>query len=261
MRLFPEHSMTECKQNKVTGRIHSLESFGTVDGPGIRFVVFFQGCPMRCQYCHNPDTWETGAGTPMSVEEILSGYEKNKNFYRKGGITATGGEPLLQLGFLTELFREAKRRGIHTCLDTSGIVYRESRQKEFEELFACLDLVLLDMKHSSPEGHRKLTGQEQAPVLAFARALEKARIPMIVRHVVVPGITDEEKHLEDLGKILASFRNLKGLEVLPYHTMGLRKYEALGIPYPLMGVEAMDKADAAKARECILQAIRKSRNG
>lgn len=243
----------------MTGRIHSLESFGTVDGPGIRFVVFFQGCPMRCQYCHNPDTWEPGAGTAMGVEEILSAYERNKNFYRKGGITATGGEPLLQLGFLTELFGEAKKRGIHTCLDTSGIIYRESRQKEFEKLFACLDLVLLDLKHSSPEGHRKLTSQEQAPVLAFARALEKARIPMIVRHVVVPGITDGEEHLDELGRILASFRNLKGLEVLPYHTMGLKKYESLGIPYPLQGVEAMDKADAAKARERILQSIRSNR--
>lgn len=252
--------MMECKNNKVTGRIHSLESFGTVDGPGIRFVVFFQGCPMRCQFCHNPDTWEVGGGQEMSVEEILSDYEKNKNFYRKGGITATGGEPLLQLEFLTALFREAKKRGIHTCLDTSGIVYRESRKEEFEKLFSCLDLVLLDIKHSDPEGHRKLTRQEQAPVLNFAHALENARIPMIIRHVVVPGITDGKEHLEKMGRILAPFRNLKGLEVLPYHTMGLKKYESLGIAYPLEGIEAMDKTEAVKARDTILGEIKRYRS-
>ena len=250
--------MTECKKNTV-GRIHSLESFGTVDGPGIRFAVFFQGCPMRCQYCHNPDTWEAGGGTEMSVEEILSAYEKNKTFYRKGGITATGGEPLLQLGFLTELFAEAKKRGIHTCLDTSGIVYRESRRAEFERLFSCLDLVLLDVKHSTAEGHRQLTGQEQVPVLQFADALNRAGIPMVVRHVVVPGITDDEEHLKRLGRLLAPYRNLKGLEVLPYHTMGLKKYEALGLEYPLKGVEAMDKGKVREVRNIILNEIRNAR--
>lgn len=254
---MPELSMMECKEMK--GRIHSIESFGTVDGPGIRFVVFFQGCPMRCQYCHNPDTWNPALGTEMTVEELLAQYDKNRNFYAKGGITATGGEPLLQLPFLTELFTQAKEKGIHTCLDTSGIVYRESRQEEFERLFSCLDLVLLDVKHSLPEGHKKLTGQSQEPVLAFAEALEKARIPMIVRHVVVPGITDGEEELRTLGHLLGKYRNLKGLEVLPYHTMGVKKYEALGIPYPLTGIESMDKEEARKARQKILAAIAQTR--
>ena len=155
-----------------TGRIHSVESFGTVDGPGIRFVVFFQGCPMRCLYCHNPDTWGTEGGTEMTVDELLAAYQRNKGFYRQGGITATGGEPLLQLPFLTELFTAAKEQGIHTCLDTSGIVYQPDRQGEFDALFAATDLVLLDIKHADPQGHRQLTGQDQSPVLAFARALE-----------------------------------------------------------------------------------------
>ena len=251
--------MMQCKEGKTTGRIHSLESFGTVDGPGIRFLVFFQGCPMRCQYCHNPDTWDPRAGKEMTVDEILEGYEKNKNFYRKGGITATGGEPLLQLSFLTELFREAKKRGIHTCLDTSGIVYREEKKEKFQELFQYLDLVLLDMKHSTAQGHLELTGQKQEYVLSFAHALEQAKIPMIVRHVAVPGITDGEEHLDRLGELLAPFGNLKGLEVLPYHTMGIKKYEAMGIFYPLEGVASMEKPQALEARNRIVKKIQEMR--
>ena len=243
-----------------TGRIHSVESFGTVDGPGVRFVVFFQGCPMRCLYCHNPDTWATEGGTEMTVDELLAAYERNKGFYRRGGITATGGEPLLQLPFLTALFTAAKERGIHTCLDTSGIVYRPERQGEFDALFAVTDLVLLDVKHAIPEGHRNLTGHGQAPVLAFAQALDRAKVPMVVRHVVVPGLTDAPQELKALGRLLAPFRNLKGLEVLPYHTMGAAKYEALGIPYPLSGVPAMDKDKARAARDTILAELRQARS-
>lgn len=256
MKLSQEHSMMKSK----TGYIHSLESFGTVDGPGIRFVVFFQGCPMRCKYCHNPDTWKVHEGQEMSVEEILKEYDKNKNFYKKGGITATGGEPLLQIGFLTELFKAAKEKGIHTCLDTSGITYREEKKEQFEELFRYLDLVLLDIKHSLPKGHKELTGQPQEPVLAFAGALEKAGIPMVIRHVVVPGITDNREELETLGHLIAKFKNLCGLEVLPYHTMGISKYERLGMEYPLKGVESMDKQEAKKAKEIILEVIKRERS-
>ena len=158
------------KLNKI-GHIHSTESFGTVDGPGVRFVIFFQGCPMRCKYCHNPDTWAFSGGSEMTADELLEGYERNKDFYKGGGITATGGEPLMQLPFLTELFEKAKKRGIHTCLDTSGIAYSEKKQKEYEALFAVTDLVLLDIKHSMPEGHVLLTSQSQEPVLAFEKAL------------------------------------------------------------------------------------------
>ena len=248
---------TECDARK--GRIHSTESFGTVDGPGVRFVVFFQGCPMRCLYCHNPDTWIMDGGTEMTAEELLLEYRKNKAFYRTGGITATGGEPLMQLAFLTELFAKAKNEGIHTCLDTSGIVYRKSRSGEFQELFRNLDLVLLDVKHSTEEEHRALTGQSREHILEFADALEKAGIPMIVRHVIVPGITDDEEHLLRLGREIGRYRNLKGLEVLPYHTMGKVKYEKLGIPYPLESVESMDAAKAKEARAVILRAIREVR--
>lgn len=248
---------TECSTLK--GRIHSTESFGTVDGPGVRFVVFFQGCPMRCLYCHNPDTWMPEGGTEKTADELLEEFNRNRSFYKTGGITATGGEPLMQLPFLTELFRKAKEEGIHTCLDTSGITYRKEREEEFGRLFRYLDLVLLDFKHSTPEGHLKLTRQKQEPVLKFADALQKAGIPMIVRHVVVPGITDGEEHLRTLGHLIGRYRNLKGLEVLPYHTMGKVKYEKLGIPYPLDGVENMDPAKAKEARSILLKAIQEER--
>ncbi len=246
------------KLNKI-GHIHSTESFGTVDGPGVRFVIFFQGCPMRCKYCHNPDTWAFSGGSEMTAEELLEGYGRNKDFYKGGGITATGGEPLMQLPFLTELFEKAKKRGIHTCLDTSGIAYSEKKREEYEALFAVTDLVLLDIKHSMPEGHVLLTSQSQEPVLAFERALERANIPVIIRHVVVPGITDGEEELAALGHMIGKWRNLKGLDVLPYHTMGVVKYKNLGIEYPLEGVPNMEPAKAKEARAKILQAIKEVR--
>lgn len=247
------------KDGSITGRIHSTESFGTVDGPGVRFVMFFQGCPMRCQYCHNPDTWDMRGGTEMTVDELLKQYERNRMFYRNGGITATGGEALMQMEFLTELFSEAKKRGIHTCLDTSGIVYREERGAEFERLFQVTDLVLLDIKHSNAEGHKELTGREQEPVLAFAQALEKAGVPVIIRHVVVPGITDSEEELRGVGRLIGRLCNLKGLEVLPYHTMGVSKYRNLGREYPLEGVPDLKPEKAKAARKIILDAIRGER--
>lgn len=244
------------EEEKKKGRIHSIESFGTVDGPGVRLVIFFQGCPMRCRYCHNPDSWDARGGTEMTVKEILERYERNKAFYRNGGITATGGEPLVQMGFLTALFEEAKRRGIHTCLDTSGIIYRKERQDEFEKLFSVTDLVLLDIKHSDAKGHKELTGREQSPVLAFAKALEQAEVPMIIRHVAVPGITDQEEELREVGHLIGRFRNLKGLEVLPYHTMGVNKYKELGMEYSLEGVPDMKPEEAKEARNIILEGIR-----
>jgi pyruvate formate lyase activating enzyme len=191
----------------------------------------------------------------MTVEEILKAYERNRTFYRRGGITATGGEPLMQLEFLTELFEEAKKRGIHTCLDTSGIMYTEKRREEFERLFSVTDLVLLDIKHSIPEGHMELTGQRQEPVLAFAKALEEANVPVIIRHVIVPGITDGDEELTALGNLIGQWKNVKGLDTLPYHTMGKVKYENLGIPYPLEGVPDLTLEQAKEARTKILAAI------
>ncbi len=242
------------------GLIHSIESFGTVDGPGVRMVIFFQGCPMRCLYCHNPDTWEMDRGEEMSVDAILSMYEKNRAFYEpRGGITATGGEPLMQLGFLTSLFYEAKKRGIHTALDTSGWLYRKEKDADYDELLSFTDYVLLDIKHSDPLGHIDLTGRSQEPVLAFLSRLDEKHIPTMIRHVSVPGITDSEKELSELGKIIAHYGNITGLDVLPYHTMGRRKYQELGILYPLDGVPAMGKDEAVKSRETAIRAYQGER--
>ena len=244
---------------QVTGRVHSVESFGTVDGPGVRFVVFLQGCPMRCLYCHNPDTWDPGGGVPTTVEELLAQYARNEAFYRKGGITVTGGEPLLQIEFVTALFREAKRRGIHTCLDTSGATFRPedaAALAQFDALFAVTDLVLLDIKQTDPAAHRRLTGRENGNILAFARYLAQKEVPVWVRHVVVPGLTDSEAGWKALGTLLASLPNVRALDVLPYHTMGRSKYDALGIPYPLEGTPAAEAPLAARARDVILAARR-----
>ena len=245
------------------GRVHSIESFGTVDGPGIRMVIFLSGCPMRCLYCHNPDTWDPKDGTPMTVEEILSQYENARHFYRRGGITVSGGEPLTQLSFVTELFEAAKRRGIHTCLDTSGATFRPDSQgmlEKFNRLMASTDLVMLDIKHIDPEAHKRLCGQPQAPILAFARYLEERQVPVWIRHVVVPGLTDSEADLYRLGRYLGTLKNIRALDVLPYHDMGKAKYHSLGIPYPLEDTPPMSQDQAGEARKVILQGMRDSRN-
>ena len=243
--------------SELTGRIHSTESFGTVDGPGVRFVVFFQGCPMRCLYCHNPDTWEKSGGTETTVRELLALYERNKAFYGNGGITATGGEPMVQLPFLTALFAEAKRRGIHTCLDTSGICYDPAHPERFDALLAVTDLVMLDIKHIDDTKHRALTGHSNAPILAFAAHLSERGIPVWIRHVIVPGWTDDREEQLALGHFLGGIRTLKALDCLPYHDMGKRKYEELGIPYPLPDTPPASPELAAQARQTILQGIKK----
>ncbi len=249
--------MSLCNQ---TGRIHSTESFGTVDGPGVRFVVFFQGCPMRCQYCHNPDTWEAHGGTEMTVQELLDQYENNRSFYKNGGMTATGGEPMLQLPFLTKLFKEAKKRGIQTCLDTSGITYRKEKEQEFAELFAYTDLVMLDIKSSDPKLHKSLTHCEITPVAAFMESLDRHNVPIRIRHVIVPGLTYDDEKLFHLGQFIGKLRNLKELEVLPYHAMGVKKYEALNLLYPLEGVKPLTKENAMEARKQILAGVKAVRH-
>lgn len=246
----------------MVGYVHSTESFGTVDGPGIRFVVFLQGCPMRCLYCHNPDTWSVDTGTPMTVDEILTQYRKNASFYQKGGITATGGEPLLQAEFLAELFERAKEEGIHTCLDTSGILYHADAPEKngaIERLLSVTDLVMLDIKHIDSEAHRRLTGHDNRRVLAFAKRLEERKIPLWVRHIIVEGYTDSEEDLLRLGRWIGALSNLRALDVLPYHTMGVSKYKELGIPYPLEGMPALPVSRAAEAKRIILEGIRQVR--
>lgn len=244
------------------GKIHSIETFGTVDGPGVRFVVFFQGCPMRCQYCHNPDTWHIEDGQEMSVDEILSRLERNSSFYKTGGITATGGEPMLQIEFLTELFTGAKERGIHTCLDTSGIMFPgeagTERMAKIDALLAVTDLVMLDIKHIEQDAHKKLTGQDNENILAFARYLDSIGKPVWIRHVVVPGITFDEAELTELGKFLATLSNMEKLEVLPYHAMGKVKYDNLGIDYVLKDTPQLTKNQAKEAEAMIRAAMSKS---
>lgn len=244
------------------GRIHSLESCGTVDGPGLRYVVFMQGCPMRCLYCHNPDTWEINAGQKFTVAEILNEYEHKRSFYKNGGITVTGGEPLLQIDFLTELFIEAKKLDIHTCIDSSGIVFNENNPgflKKLDRLLEYTDLVLLDIKHIDDTEHKKLTSHSNKNILAFAKYLEKKEIDIWIRHVVVPTITFDKKYLKETGRFIGSLKNVKTVEVLPYHTMGISKYIDLKMTYPLKGIEALSKEDLKKAKSWVLEGIKEVR--
>ncbi len=246
------------------GRIHSLESFGTVDGPGVRYVVFFQGCPMRCAYCHNPDTWSTKGGTEMEASYIIEQYERNKGFYANGGgLTVTGGEPLLQIDFLIELFTLAKEKGIHTCIDTSGITYKPDNAAyiaKLDKLMPLTDLVMLDIKHIDPQKHIELTAQPNDGILAFTKYLDEKNVPVWIRHVVVPTITDDDKYLFELGYFIGQLGNLKALDVLPYHDMAKPKYEKLGMDYKLKHIPAMEKSAIVDKKAIILEGIKKRRS-
>ena len=237
------------------GYVHSIESFGTVDGPGVRFVVFFQGCPMRCLYCHNPDTWVTHAGTEYEPQELIDKMVRNLPFYETGGITATGGEPLMQIDFLTELFKLAKARGIHTALDTSGITFNKESQAGFDKLMEYCDLIMLDIKHIDKNEHKKLTGFSNESVLNFLDYLEKKGKRVWIRHVIVPDITYKDEYLLRLGGLIKNYSCIDKIDVLPYHTLGVSKYEGLGIEYPLNGVPQLTKSHAQKALEVINSAI------
>ena len=240
------------------GRIHSTESFGTVDGPGIRYIVFMQGCPMRCKYCHNPDTWDIHGGYEVSTDVLIENYLANSAFYKNGGITVTGGEPLLQTQFVTELFKKAKNKGIHTALDTSGCVYK-AKTKDLDKLMSYTDLVMLDIKHIDPQSHKELTGFDNKNILEFARYVDGMNKDIWIRHIIVEGITDSKEYLTALGEFVASLKNLKAIDVLPYHTMGVAKYKKLGIDYPLAGLKPTPKEKAIEAKKIILEAIRKAR--
>lgn len=241
----------------IKGNIHSIETSGTVDGPGIRFVIFMQGCPLRCQYCHNPDTWQTDTNKLITVDEIMQQYDGVKEFVQSGGITVTGGEPLLQIDFVTELFKVAKAHGIHTALDTSGITFNQENTENINNLLKYTDLVLLDIKHIDDEEHKKLTGASNKNILAFAQYLSEKQIPVWIRHVVVKDITLNEKYLKELGKFLATLNNIKALDILPYHNMAIPKYESLGINYPLKNTPPTSKEEAINARNIILQEYKK----
>lgn len=244
---------------EIKGNIHSIESCGTVDGPGIRFVIFLQGCPLRCQYCHNPDTWGTATNKLLTVDALMQKYDGVKEFVQSGGITVTGGEPLLQIDFVTELFKEAKSKKIHTALDTSGILFNPDNIEKIDKLLKYTDLVLLDIKHIDDAEHKKLTGASNKNVLAFAKYLSEKQIPVWIRHVVVKDITLNEKYLKELGGFLATLNNVKALDILPYHNMAVPKYEALGIDYSLKNVPPTTKEEAIWARDVILQEYKNSR--
>ena len=219
------------------GRVHSLESMGLVDGPGIRTVVFLQGCALRCRYCHNPDTW-SGEGTAetLTPRKLVERLERFRSYYgREGGVTFSGGEPLLQPEFLAETLALCHEAGIHTCLDTAGCGLGE-----YGAILAHTDLVLLDVKHYTPEGWHQVTGGSMAAFDRFLEQAQQAGIPLWVRHVVVPGLTDGEEHLAGLEGYLKELKHIQRVELLPYHTLGVHKYAALGLAYPLEGVPPMD---------------------
>ncbi len=239
------------------GNIHSLESFGTVDGPGIRYVIFLQGCPLRCKYCHNPDTHSIDGGKKMSVEDILKKYKSVKAFAR-GGITVTGGEPLLQIAFLTELFTECKKQSIHTCLDTSGYTFSYEKKEEFDALMEVTDLVLLDIKHIDEDEHKELTKVSNKSIIEFAKYLSLIGKPVYIRHVVIPTITLNDNYLVKLGEFLGTLKNVKALDILPYHTMANQKYDNLNIKVPLEGIEPATIEQAIYARQKIIEGIKKT---
>lgn len=244
------------------GFIHSIETCGTVDGPGLRYVIFLQGCPMRCQYCHNPDTWEPGIGDQMTVDEVLKSFYNNLAFYKNGGVTVTGGEPMMQMDFLIELFTKLHADGVHTCLDTSGIMFQPNNKtfrEKAEKLFAVTDLVMLDIKHIDDEKHKVLTSHSNERILAFAKYLDEKGIEIWIRHVVVPGITLYREYLERLGEFMATLKNVKALDVLPYHTMGKVKYENLGMEYPLGDTREATKQEAVAAKNIILLGYKKAK--
>ena len=240
------------------GYIHSTESFGSVDGPGIRFLIFLQGCQMRCRYCHNPDTWKTGNSglsvTTATVSELLDKAERYRSYWGpEGGITVSGGEALLQIDFLIDLFEEAHRRNINTCLDTAAQPFsrHEPFFSKFERLMQSTDLVLLDIKHIDSEKHRWLTGHGNENILDCARYLSDIKKPVWIRHVLVPGITDDEEQLIQLRQTLNTLSNIQKVEVLPYHTLGTFKWEQLGIPYTLKDVAPPTNEQIARAREIL----------
>ena len=238
------------------GYIHSFESFGTVDGPGIRFVVFLQGCPLRCQYCHNPDTWGQG-GTEYTVQEVAERATRYKNYFGdKGGVTVTGGEPLVQIDFVIELFTELKKRGVHTCVDTSGITFNPDSAvsvEKHEKLLEVADMFLLDIKHIDDEACIRLTGHSNAHTLAFAKFLSEHNKRTWIRQVIVPGITDGEESLRRTREFIDTLQSVERVEVLPYHSMGTVKYEKLGLEYPLKDVQAPDKERVAFAKAILCE--------
>lgn len=233
------------------GYIHQLESFGCADGPGSRFIIFFAGCPLRCKFCHNPDTWDITKGTLYETDELIKEALSCRSYWgKKGGITVSGGEPLLQIDFLTELLTKAKEQGMNTCIDTSGGCFTKEGEwfKKFEQLMEVTDLLLMDIKHINEEEHIKLTGKSGKNIIEMFRYLDEIKKPVWIRHVLTPGITDNDTYLTETRDFIRTLSNVKRVEILPYHGLGAIKYKDLGIEYPLKDTESPAKQRVENAR-------------
>ena len=235
----------------MVGQIHSIETFGTVDGPGIRFVLFLKGCPLRCLYCHNPDTWSMSGALTLEASEIVDRVLKYKSYYKNGGLTISGGEPLVQIDFVTELCKLAKEKGIHTAIDTSGCTFAKDDTSKFDELIKYVDLFLLDIKHIDNDKCVKLTGKGNINTLEFASYLDTNNKKMWIRQVLLPGYTSNKDDLEKTREFISSLKNVERIEVLPYHTMGKVKYDQLNIDYPLKGIDAPTKDEVETANKIL----------
>ncbi len=233
------------------GKIHSYETFTASDGPGVRFLVFLSGCPFRCRYCHNPDTWAAPPAFEATAPDVLARALRYKEYWGEtGGITVSGGEPMLQAAFVAELFEQAHARGVTTCLDTSAACFDEANP-EIVRLLSLSDTVLLDLKHIDEAKHRDLTGKSNAPVLACARYLAKIGTPVWIRHVLVPGLTDDEADLKNLGAFIRTLPNVVKTEILPYHTLGMDKWARLGLDYTLKNMRPPIAEEITRARRLI----------
>ncbi|MBQ6489705.1 MAG: pyruvate formate lyase-activating protein [Solobacterium sp.] len=240
--------------NTIKGNIHSTESFGSVDGPGVRFLIFLKGCHLRCRYCHNADTWEEGSTDQRTADELLEQALRYKDYWgSEGGITVSGGEPLLQLEFLTDLFTKAKAKGVHTCIDTAGEPF--SREPEwfgqFEQLMQVTDLLLMDIKHIDRDKHIHLTGKPNDNILDMFRYLSDINKPIWIRYVLVPGLTDDEDDLRRTGAFISQLSNVRKIDVLAYHSMGAYKWEKLGYRYTLAETGSPSAEEVNKALELL----------
>lgn len=245
----------------VKGRIHSFQSLGAVDGPGLRFVIFLQGCPMRCMYCHNPDTWLTGGGTEYTVNEVVSKVLRYRTYFGKdGGVTVSGGEALWQAEFVTALFKELKKEGIHTCIDTSGVLRTGSNEalpfddstiveQKLLNLLSVTDLVICDIKFTTEKDYLTYTGGSLSSVLSFLSLTQTANVPLWVRHVIVPGFTDSEEEVRAMVTIAQRFPNLQRIELLPFRKLCMTKYEQLGIPFRCADVPECDEATVKRLQK------------
>lgn len=236
------------------GYIHQLESFGSVDGPGVRFIIFFEGCPLRCKYCHNPDTWDMTKGKLYTADELIKEAESCKAYWgTKGGITVSGGEPLFQIDFLLELFTKAKEKGINTCIDTAGGPFTEEGEwfEKFKKLMEVTDVLLMDIKHINEEEHVKLTGHTGKNIIRMFKYLDNINKPIWIRHVLVPGITDNDKYLMQTRDFIRTLHNVKRVEILPYHGLGVMKYNDLGIDYVLKDTDSPTLERVQNARKIL----------